>query len=158
MYIITTIGKLDIDPLLFVDISFPGDGTQQDGFPNSLSEYLQVMKDVSVHIHQSNWLRMEKFRKYRPFLSDFQPWARMLSTFLRRYYSSDVPSIEKITSYATYIAPYEKEIKEMLADCDVSNVSDRALLFVQKKSGGKKSKKRKGKKKKKSRKFNTRVF
>ena len=100
-------------------INFPGDNTIQLGFPNNLKSYFEIMKlnlkmeirkyDKLIELNQYDRSNKEK---YSNFINDFQPWSRMINTFLNIYSDKKIPSIEDISKYGDFIANKNVLLKE----------------------------------------------
>lgn len=86
-------------------VSFPGDGTQQSGYPTTLYHYLQVMdhidrayqKGILPHVYEPI-----VNKQFDLFASDFQPWTRMLATFVNHHVGG-IPEITDISGYGKFI-------------------------------------------------------
>jgi len=89
-------------------IKFPGDGSLVPNFPKTLSEYLGVLNDLMKQediegVNVEGWVTglSPKRQNMSTFFTDFQPWARSLSTFLRKN-SLEIPEIEKPDRYGAF--------------------------------------------------------
>ncbi len=89
-------------------IKFPGDGSFIPGYPRNLSEYIIIFNELMNEKDQEGanievWLPglTSKRRNMNTFLSDFQPWTRTLSTFLRNN-GLEIPQIERPEKYGSF--------------------------------------------------------
>jgi len=85
------------------EVSFPGDGTYRDGFPSSLYQYMMAMAYIDSSRSPS---------QFAEFAADFQPWSRMLATFVN-HHGGNVPDISVPSHYGTFAeGNYEDLLKD----------------------------------------------
>lgn len=98
-------------------IEFPGDGTSIPKFPKTLSEYITLFHQLinepdTGGSNIESWISglAEKRKNMNSFIYDFQPWSRMLMTFvIIQSKDETIPLITKIDSYGPFIQDVEKE-------------------------------------------------
>jgi len=138
--IITSLSKLNLDRFgLTLDqlscVDFPGNGTFAPGFPHILSEYFKIITAIASDPTDPN--RKTIMEKYKNFCDDFQPWSRMLATFLkihaaRLFPRLVIPNIEKPKLYGTFIikrALTKREFDKLLL---LDNFSESLIYHIEK--------------------------
>lgn len=89
------------------------------GMPNNLGEYLVVMKEIKkILISNTDLIKRAKknriLKNYEEFVSDFQPWSRLLVNCVNDYMKKinmpyEIPDIGKPKLYGDFISDYTKE-------------------------------------------------
>ena len=117
-YLVPCISLINIEKynIKFDDLScirFPNKSFVQPGLPNTLKDYLSIMKSLtdSAIINRDRdigkWIfdttEKEEFKKFEIFLSDYQPWTTMFVHFLQYYTHHDIPEANKIKDYIDFI-------------------------------------------------------
>ncbi len=130
------------------------------GMPSNLGDYLDVMKEIRILISEGkNYLtdgaENGTLRNYGAFLSDYQPWSRLLSTCVDKYVkilnilSSGVPDIANVRNYGNFASGLSKSELEEILKSFLSDPNYIIRYIQSKKAGGrmirsmKKTKKRK---------------
>jgi len=161
--IITSLGSLDLEKKFKLSAQQLKCIKLQDfvkvGMPSNLGDYFIVIKEISLLIKKGIFPDYNNIilKDYREFVSDFQPWSRLLVTCVSKYslelLSVPIPEIEKIKQYGNFISDFTETDYNTIIN--IVNDSEKIILFVETKfSGGTFLKKsRKSRKSKKSRKY-----
>jgi hypothetical protein len=152
-------------------IKFPGHDSFTPKFPKTLSEYLilfnQLMNEEDqTGVNIEGWLAglSSKRQNMNYFISDFQPWTRTLSMFVRNN-GLEIPLIERSDKYGTFVSDeylaFMKDLQSqgLLKDKDIISIDalkkghKQIIEFLMAKlprMGGSKRSKRKTRNKRKS--------
>ena len=123
-------------------IKFPGDKSYQKGFPKTLSDYIKIMQEISTAISSGINLNDDKITKdpflenYKEFISDFQPWSRLLSTFLNIYardllLPNGLPDISKPSSYGSFINNCDDYVKNFNSLLESKSFQSNLIQYLQ---------------------------
>jgi len=163
--IITSLGSLDLEKKFNLSAQQLKCIKLQDfvkvGMPSNLGDYFIVIKEIALLIKNGKFpddcANNIILKDYGEFVSDFQPWSRLLVTCVSKYslelLSVSIPEIEKIKQYGNFISDFTETDYNTIIN--IVNDSEKIILFVETKfSGGTFLKKsRKSRKSKKSRKY-----
>jgi hypothetical protein len=97
------------------EVPFPGDGTYRDGFPRSLYQYMMAMAYIDRAMNEGVPLHQyPPLRPFEEFVSDYQPWTRMLSSFVNQH-GGNVPDISDPSHYGSFVkyCGYDYLLKDM---------------------------------------------
>jgi hypothetical protein len=97
------------------EVPFPGDGTYRDGFPQSLYQYMMAMAYIDRAMNEGVPLHQyPPLRPFEEFVSDYQPWTRMLSSFVNQH-GGNVPDISDPSHYGSFVkyCGYDYLLKDM---------------------------------------------
>ena len=112
-------------------VRFPGDGTQQPGFPTTLYHYLQVMTHIDRAYQKG--IRPDVYepivnKQLDTFASDFQPWTSMLATFVDRHVGG-IPDITNIAGYGKFIGGKDLYLYKNITD-DPDTLQQNIIKYI----------------------------
>lgn len=116
------LGEMNITLEELACVKFPGDNSMVPHFPKNLSEYIILFNDLMDQddiegVNIEGWLiNLEQRRQnMNSFIKDFQPWTRMLVTFVSKQ-GHVIPEITKINRYNSFISDVESEYIGLLTE------------------------------------------
>jgi len=139
IFIITTLGSLDLQREFGIDISQLSCVKLKDfvkeGMPANMADYFTVMNEIQNTIASGKDLMRESavnpiLKKYIEFVSDFQPWTTLLLDCVDKYsrelsvMPTGLPDIKNKTSdsYRDFISLCDKERLDLLLHSDHSTL------------------------------------
>ena len=117
------------------------------GMPSNLGDYLDVMREIRRLISEGkNYLtdgaENGTLRDYGAFLSDYQPWSRLLSTCVDKYvrmlniFPSGIPDIANVRNYGSFASSLSKSELEEILKSFLSDPNYIIRYIQSKKAGG----------------------